>query len=125
MPLARAPWRYGYSPVKIETWDEFPVEELSLYLQDRLKAAAKDLAWSLPRMLAETISRRSSVKGFQDLGMEPTYESIAAINRAGVVIDCTPSGVGTQSKPEDYDKYVAIGESDRMTLKFRKPGADP
>ena len=36
----------------------------------------------------------SAVKGFQDLGMEPTYEAIEAIDRAGVVIDCTPSGVG-------------------------------
>jgi predicted methyltransferase len=41
-----------------------------------------------------------------------------------------PKGVWTlppslRLGPEDYDKYVAIGESDRMTLKFRKPGADP
>ena len=27
-------------------------------------------------------------------------------DRAGVVIDCTPSGVGTQNKSEFYDKYT-------------------
>jgi hypothetical protein len=27
-------------------------------------------------------------------------------------------------KDKDQDKYLAIGESDRMTLKFVKPGAD-
>lgn len=47
-----------------------------------------------------------AAKGFQDLGMEPTYESIEAIERAAVVIDCTPSGVGTQNKSEYYDKFT-------------------
>jgi predicted methyltransferase len=27
-------------------------------------------------------------------------------------------------KEQDKDKYLAIGESDRMTLKFRKPAAN-
>ena len=40
-----------------------------------------------------------------------------------------PEGVWTlppslRLGPQDYDKYVAMGESDRMTLKFRKPGAN-
>jgi len=49
---------------------------------------------------------KSSVKGFQDLGMEPSYETVEAIERAGVVIDCTPSGVGTQNKTDYYEKFV-------------------
>ncbi len=41
-----------------------------------------------------------------------------------------PEGVWTlppslRQGPLGYDKYLAIGESDRMTLKFRKPGATP
>jgi glyceraldehyde-3-phosphate dehydrogenase (NAD(P)) len=48
----------------------------------------------------------SAGKGFQDLGMEPTYEAIEAINRAGVVIDCTPSGVGTHNKSAYYEKFT-------------------
>ncbi len=40
-----------------------------------------------------------------------------------------PEGVWTlpptfQLREKDHDKYAAIGESDRMTLKFVKPGAD-
>ena len=46
------------------------------------------------------------VKGFQDLGMEPTYESVEAISRASVVIDCTPSGVGISNKNKFYDKFL-------------------
>jgi len=48
----------------------------------------------------------SAAKGFQDLGMEPSYEAEEAIRRAGVVIDCTPSGIGTQNKTEFYEKYT-------------------
>lgn len=45
-------------------------------------------------------------KGFQDLGMEPTYLQEEAIERAQVVIDCTPSGVGISNKNEYYSKYT-------------------
>ncbi len=45
-------------------------------------------------------------RGFQDLGMEPTYRQEDAINRAAVVIDCTPSGVGISNKNEYYSKYT-------------------
>jgi len=48
-----------------------------------------------------------AAKGFQDLDMEPTYEAIEAINRAGVVIDCTPSGVGTANKTKYYEKFIS------------------
>ena len=46
------------------------------------------------------------VQGFQDLGMEPSYRQEDAINRAAVVIDCTPSGVGISNKNEYYSKYT-------------------
>ncbi|HZN56140.1 MAG TPA: hypothetical protein VFB67_12550 [Candidatus Polarisedimenticolaceae bacterium] len=48
----------------------------------------------------------SARKGFQDLGMEPTFESMEALERAAVVIDCTPSGVGIANKNEFYSKFT-------------------
>ena len=62
---------------------------------------------SLMRRGAKLCVDDTSAKGFQDLGMEPTYEAVEAINRAGVVIDCTPSGIGTQNKAEFYDKFTS------------------
>ena len=44
--------------------------------------------------------------GFRDLGMDPAYESMAALERASVVIDCTPSGVGIANKNEFYSKFT-------------------
>jgi len=46
-------------------------------------------------------------KAFQELGMEPSFESVEALRRAAVVIDCTPSGVGTQNKTAFYEKFTA------------------
>jgi glyceraldehyde-3-phosphate dehydrogenase type II len=47
-----------------------------------------------------------AVKGFQDLGMEPAFQAVEALDRAAVVIDCTPSGVGIANKNAFYSKYT-------------------
>ena len=57
-------------------------------------------------------------KGFQDLGMEPSFESIEALNRASVVIDCTPSGVGISNKTKYYEKFT------KNTLGFIAQGSE-
>lgn len=45
-------------------------------------------------------------QGFVDLDMHPTYEALEALERASVVIDCTPSGVGVKNKNEFYSKFT-------------------
>jgi glyceraldehyde-3-phosphate dehydrogenase (NAD(P)) len=82
------------------------IEEVTFHkrtplLTDRSKVLA------LMRKGAKLCVDDSSAKGFQDLGMEPTYEAIEALNRAAVVIDCTPSGVGTHNKTEYYNKFTS------------------
>jgi len=42
-------------------------------------------------------------EGFKEIGLEPTYEGLEAIQRASVVIDCTP--VGNQNKVEIYERF--------------------
>jgi glyceraldehyde-3-phosphate dehydrogenase (NAD(P)) len=69
-------------------------------LTDRSKVFA------LVRRGAKLCVDDSSVKGFQDLGMEPTYEAVEAIERASVVIDCTPSGIGARNKTDYYEKFA-------------------
>jgi glyceraldehyde-3-phosphate dehydrogenase (NAD(P)) len=82
------------------------VEEVTFHkrtplLTDRSKVLA------LMKRGARRAVDESAVKGFQDLGMQPTYEAIESLERAVVVIDCTPSGVGTQNKTDYYEKFVA------------------
>ena len=42
---------------------------------------------------------------FKQLGMLPTYSKIEALERAAVVIDCTPKGIGKKNKKELYGKF--------------------
>ncbi|SVE18444.1 uncharacterized protein METZ01_LOCUS471298, partial [marine metagenome] len=45
------------------------------------------------------------IDGFKELDMDPDLETVEAISRASVVIDCTPSGVGHQNKELYYQKF--------------------
>jgi glyceraldehyde-3-phosphate dehydrogenase (NAD(P)) len=81
------------------------IEEVTFHKRTPLTDRSKVLA--LMRKGAKLCVDDSSAKGFQDLGMEPTYEAIEALNRAAVVIDCTPSGVGTHNKTEYYNKFTS------------------
>jgi glyceraldehyde-3-phosphate dehydrogenase type II len=44
---------------------------------------------------------------FVDMGMEPSFEAEEAIERANVIIDCTP--VGNENKEKIYNKYAGNG----------------
>lgn len=57
-------------------------------------------------------------KEFEDLGIKPTYTKLEALERAAVVIDCTPKGFGRQNKREYYEKF------ERNTLGFIAQGSE-
>ena len=44
---------------------------------------------------------------FTDMGMKPSYEAEEGIERANVIIDCTP--VGNENKEKLYNKYASNG----------------
>lgn len=46
-------------------------------------------------------------QSFKEMGMEPTYEAEEAIERANVIIDCTP--VGNDNKEKYYQRYANNG----------------
>jgi glyceraldehyde-3-phosphate dehydrogenase (NAD(P)) len=50
---------------------------------------------------------RDNWRTFSDLGMAPCYEAEEAIERAKVVIDCTPAG--NENKQRYYDRYATNG----------------
>ena len=62
---------------------------------------------------------------FVEMGMTPSYEAEEAIERANVVIDCTP--VGNQNKEKVYNKYanngrgfIAQGSEDGFGKKYAR-----
>jgi glyceraldehyde-3-phosphate dehydrogenase (NAD(P)) len=43
--------------------------------------------------------------GFRSIGLDPDLTTEEAIERASVVIDCTPKGIGHKNKQEYYDRF--------------------
>ena len=44
--------------------------------------------------------------GFNAIGLNPEFNTESAIDRASVVIDCTPKGLGHDNKQKYYEKYL-------------------
>ena len=96
---------------------ELGIEEVTFHKRTPLMTDRSKVK-SLMKRGAKLCVDESAAKGFQDLGMDPSYEAVEAIRRAGVVIDCTPSGVGTQNKSDYYDKFTGT------TLGFIAQGSE-
>ena len=84
--------------------DELGIDEVTFYkhsptLEDRPK-----IKGMINRGANLSVSDQK-IKDFQELGLEPTYDSEEAIKRASVVIDCTPKGTGLMNKEKFYNKY--------------------
>jgi glyceraldehyde-3-phosphate dehydrogenase (NAD(P)) len=54
---------------------------------------------------ARFVTDSRSFDGFSELGLQPELETHEALDRANVVIDCTPSGVGQKNKQEYYERF--------------------
>ena len=55
---------------------------------------------------ARLVASADKREGFEELGLTPEFETEEAIERADVVIDCTPEGVGRKNKVQYYEKYL-------------------
>ena len=87
--------------------DAFGIDEVTFNKQtpritDRSKVAA------LKRKGARLSVTKADRDTFSELGMEAAYDSEEAIERASVVIDCTP--VGNENKERTYDRYADNGK---------------
>lgn len=77
--------------------DEVTFHKRTPLLTDRSKVQ------ELKRRGAKLAVDQDAMDGFKDLGIDPHFEAAEALERASVVIDCTP--VGNQNKVELYDNY--------------------
>ncbi len=55
---------------------------------------------------ARLSTEESKFDGFNAIGLKPEFETEESINRASVVIDCTPKGYGHENKNKYYQKYL-------------------
>ena len=55
---------------------------------------------------ARLTTQDNKFDGFNNIGLKPEFTTTEAIDRASVVIDCTPSGVGHKNKADYYEKFL-------------------
>ena len=55
---------------------------------------------------ARLTTNEEKFDGFNAIGLKPEFNTEAAIDRASVVIDCTPKGFGHKNKHDYYERYL-------------------
>ena len=55
---------------------------------------------------ARLTTNEDKFDGFNAIGLKPEFQTEEAIDRASVVIDCTPKGIGHKNKQQYYEKYL-------------------
>ena len=78
--------------------DEIIFHKNSPRLEDRPRIA------QLTRSGARLAVDEEKAGEFKQMGMLPAYMKMEALERASVVIDCTPKGIGKKNKKEYYEK---------------------
>lgn len=87
---------------------ELGIDEVTFNKRTPLKTD-RSKAVDLIRRGAKLATSRDQFSGFEKLGIKPSYDTEEAINRATVVIDCTPSGAGLANKEQFYLKAAQAG----------------
>ena len=85
--------------------NELGIDEITFHKNTPLTTDRSKVR-SLLKRGARLSTKSRSFDGFKEIGLIPEFTTEEAIDRASVVIDCTPSGVGHKNKVEYYEKYL-------------------
>ena len=104
--------------------DKFGIDEVTFHKRTPLVTDRSKVTVSCQNGAKLAVDKERWQK-FVDMGMTPSYEAEEAIERANVVIDCTP--VGNQNKEKVYNKYanngrgfIAQGSEDGFGKKYAR-----
>ncbi len=93
------------------------IDEVTFHKRTPLSSEHAKVARLIKRG-ARLVTDLEAFEGFQNIGFTPAFSTIEAIDRAAVVIDCTPKGVGHKNKVNYYHNY------DHNTLGFIAQGSE-
>ena len=84
--------------------EDFGIDEVSFHKNTPLTTDRSKVR-SLMNRGAKLTTSESKIDGFIAIGLKPEFNTEEAIDRASVVIDCTPSGYGHENKQKYYESY--------------------
>ena len=85
--------------------EELGIDEVSFHKNTPLTTDRSKVK-SLINRGAILTSDEDKFDGFNSIGLKPEFNTEGAIERASVVIDCTPKGFGHENKHRYYEKYL-------------------
>ena len=85
--------------------DELGVDEITFHKNTPLTSDRSKVK-NLMKRGARLSTHTEKFDGFNSVGLKPEFTTEESIDRASVVIDCTPTGYGHQNKHDYYEKYL-------------------
>jgi len=86
--------------------DQLGIDEVTFHKNTPLTTDRSKVRDLIDRRGARLTTHAEKIDGFNDIGLKAEFSTEEAINRATVVIDCTPKGFGHQNKQKYYEKYL-------------------
>ena len=85
--------------------NELGIDEVTFHKNTPLTTDRSKVLNLIKNRGARLTTHEEKFDGFVDLGLNPDFSTEEAIDRASVVIDCTPKGIGHANKNKFYEKY--------------------
>ena len=85
--------------------EDLGIDEVSFHKNTPLTTDRSKVRSLLSRG-ARLTTHENKFEGFKNIGIKPEFSTIEAVDRATVVIDCTPTGFGHENKKLYYEKYL-------------------
>ena len=85
--------------------EDLGIDEVSFHKNTPLTTDRSKVR-SLVNRGARLTTHDDKFDGFNSIGLKPEFNTESAIDRASVVIDCTPKGFGHENKHRYYEKYI-------------------
>jgi len=86
--------------------DQLGIDEVTFHKNTPLTTDRSKVRDLIDRRGARLTTHAEKIDGFNDIGLKAEFNTEEAINRASVVIDCTPKGFGHENKQKYYQKYL-------------------
>ena len=86
--------------------NQLGIDEVTFHKNTPLTTDRSKVRDHIDRRGARLTTHSDKIDGFNDIGLKAEFTTQQAIDRASVVIDCTPKGFGHQNKKKYYEKYL-------------------
>tara|TARA_B100000029_G_C17327557_1_gene870478 strand:+ start:450 stop:911 length:462 start_codon:yes stop_codon:yes gene_type:complete len=86
--------------------NQLGIDEVTFHKNTPLTTDRSKVRDLIDRRGARLTTHKEKIDGFNNIGLKAEFSTEEAINRASVVIDCTPKGFGHKNKLDYYEKYL-------------------